>query len=106
MNIGIAKSLWEKLYRDHCQMLTDCLLASCISGLVALYLDSTAVTQQMEVVGRLFVAKTHALIATGIYTRKMAFRVWRSLLSNCAQTRGAKNIQEKQAKKFHSMQRR
>ena len=55
--------------------------------------------------GRLLVTKTHALVATGVYARKMVFRVWRSLLSNCAQTRDAKNIQEKKVKKFHSKQR-
>jgi hypothetical protein len=52
-----SKIALGKLYCDHCQMLTDCLLASCISRLVALYLDSTAVSQQMEVVGCLFVAR-------------------------------------------------
>ncbi len=59
----------------------------------------------MEMMGRLLVTKTHTLIATGVYAPKMVFRVWRSLLSNCAQTRDAKNIQEKKVKKFHSKQR-
>ena len=94
-----------KLYCDHRQMLTDSLLASRIGGLVALYLDSATVSQEMEMMGRLFVTKTHTLIATGVYAPKMVFRVWRSLLSNCAQTRDAKNIQEKEVKKFHSIQR-
>ena len=73
-----------KLCCDHRQMLADRLLASRIGGLVRFYLDCTAVSQEMEVVGCLFVAKTHTLIATGIYARKMVFRVWRSLLGNCA----------------------
>ena len=94
-----------ELYRDHRQMLTNSLLANRIGGPVGFYLDCTAVSQEMEVVGCLFVAKTHTLIATGIYARKMVFRVWRSLLGNCAQTRGAKYIQEKKVKKFHSIQR-
>jgi len=59
----------------------------------------------MEMMGRFLVAKTHTLIATGIYAPEMVFRVWRSLLSNCVQTRGAKNIQGKEVKKFHSIQR-
>ena len=73
-----------ELCRNHCQMLTNGLLANCIGGPVRFYLDCTAVSQEMEVVGCLFVAKTHTLIATGIYARKMVFRVWRSLLGNCA----------------------
>ena len=73
-----------ELCRDHCQMLTNGLLANCIGGSVRFYLDCAAVSQEMEVVGCLFVAKTHTLIATGIYASKMVFRVWRSLLGNCA----------------------
>jgi hypothetical protein len=65
-------------------MLTNGLLANCIGGPVRFYLDCTAVSQEMEVVGCLFVAKTHTLIATGIDARKMVFRVWRSFLGNCA----------------------
>jgi hypothetical protein len=94
-----GKIALRKLYGDHHQMLTDSLLGSCIGGLVALYLDSATVSQKMEVVGCLFVAKTHTLIATGVYARKMVSRVWRSLLGNCAQTRGAKSIQKKKVKK-------
>ena len=56
-------------------MLTNGLLANCIGGSVRFYLDCAAVSQEMEVVGCLFVAKTHTLIATGIYARKMVFRV-------------------------------
>ena len=62
-------------------MLTNGLLANGIGGPVRFYLDCTAVSQEMEVVGCLFVAKTHTLIPTGIYARKMVFRVWRSLLA-------------------------
>ena len=40
-----------ELCGDHRQMLTDSLLASCIGGLVALYLDSAAVSQEMEMMG-------------------------------------------------------
>jgi hypothetical protein len=84
-----------KLYGDHRQMLTDSLLGGYIGGLVALYLDSATVSQKMEMMSRFLVTKTHALIATGVHARKMVSRVWRSLLGNCAQTRGAKSIQEK-----------
>ena len=94
-----------ELCRNHCQMLTNGLLANCIGGSVSFYLDCTAVVQEMEVVGCLFVAKTYTLIAAGIYARKMVFRFWRSLLSNCAKTQDAKNIREKDVKKFHSIQR-
>jgi hypothetical protein len=93
-----------ELYCDHRQMLADSVLASRIGGLVALYLDSAAVSKEMEMVGCLLVAKTHTLIATGIYALKMVFRVWRSLLSNCVQTPGAKSIQEKKVKKLHGTQ--
>ena len=48
-------------------MLTNGLLASRVGGFVALYFDIAAVSQEMEVVGSLFVAKTHTLTATGIY---------------------------------------
>jgi hypothetical protein len=84
-----------KLYCDHHQMLVNSLLSSCIGGLVALYLDSATVSQKMEVVGCLFVAKTHTLIATGVDARKMFSRVWRSLLGNCAQTRRQKHTGKK-----------
>ena len=95
-----------KLCCDHRQMLTDSLLASRI-GWAHYFAISIAPpsARRWKVMGRLFVAKTHALVATGIYAPKMVFRVWRSLLSNCTQTRGAKNIQEKKVKKFHSKQR-
>ena len=93
-----------KLYCDHRQMLADCLLASSIGKLVALYLDSATVSQKMKMMSCLFLAKTHTLIAAYIYARKMVFRVWRSLLGNCAQTRGAKYIQEKKVKKLHRIQ--
>ena len=83
-------------------MITNGFLAIGVRRVITRYFDRSPVGKQMEVVGRLFVAKTHALIATDIYARKMIFRVGRSLLSNYAQTRGAKNVQEKQAKKFHS----
>jgi hypothetical protein len=59
------------LYGDHRQMLADSLLCSCIGGLAALYLDSATVSQKMEVVGCLFVAKTHTLVTTGVYARKV-----------------------------------
>jgi hypothetical protein len=76
-----------KLYGDHHQMLTDSLLGSCIGGLVALYLDSATVSQKMEMMSCFLVTKTHALIATGVYARKMVSQVWRvlvqSLLSVC-----------------------
>ena len=94
-----------ELYRNHCQMLPNGLLANCIGGPGNFYFDCTAVGQEMEVVGCLFVAKTHTLIAAGIYARKMVLRVWRGLLSNCAKTQDAENIQEKEVKKFHSIHR-
>jgi Peptidase propeptide and YPEB domain len=38
-----------KLYCDHRQMQTDTLLVNCISSLVALYLDCTAVSQEIPI---------------------------------------------------------
>jgi hypothetical protein len=66
------------------QMPTDNLLASFIGGLVALYLDSATVSQEMEMMSRFLVTKTHALIATGAYARKVVFLTRRSLLGYCA----------------------
>jgi hypothetical protein len=86
-------------------MLADSVLASRIGELVALYLDSAAISQEMEMMSRFLVTKTHTLIATGVYARKIVFLTRRRLLGNCAQTRGTKDIQEKQVKKFHSIQR-
>jgi hypothetical protein len=68
---GNGKIGFGKLYGDHRQMLADSLLCSCIGGLAALYLDSATVSQKMEVVGCLFVAKTHTLVTTGVYARKV-----------------------------------
>ncbi len=91
-----------KLYCDHRQMLADSLLAGRIGGPVSFYLDCAAVSQEIEMMGRLLVTNTHALVATGVYARKMVFRVGRSLLSNCVQTRGAKYIQKKKVKNSHT----
>src|SRR6202162_3987749 len=79
-----------KLYGDHRQMLTDSLLGSCIGGLVALYLDSATVSQKMEMMSRFLVTKTHALITTGAYARKMVLLTRRRLLGCCAHVHGAK----------------
>jgi hypothetical protein len=54
-NIKIALG---EFYCDHRQMPTDGLLASCIRGLVALYLDSTAVSQKKEMMSCFLVTKT------------------------------------------------
>src|SRR5260370_18095540 len=97
-----GKIVLGKLYCDHRQMLGDSLLARRIGGPVSFYLDCAAVSQEMEMMGRLLVTKTHALVATGVYARKMVFRVGNSLLSNCVQTRGAKYIQKKKEKKSHT----
>ena len=61
-----------KLYCNHRQMLADSLLASRISGLVTLNLDSTAVSQKMEMMSRFLVTEPHPLITTGIHARKIA----------------------------------
>jgi hypothetical protein len=62
-----------ELYCNHRQMLTDSLLASCIGGLVTLYLDSTTVSQEMEMMSRFLVTKSHALVATGVDAGKIVF---------------------------------
>jgi hypothetical protein len=101
-NIKIALG---EFYRDHRQMPTDGLLASCIGGLVALYLDSTAVSQKTEMMSCFLVTKAHALIATGIYAGKIVFVTRRRLLGDCAQVRRAEQKQEKEAKNLHLRQR-
>jgi hypothetical protein len=66
-------------------MLTDSLLTSCIRRLVALYLDSTTLSQEMEMMSRFLVTEAHPLIATGVYARKVVFLTRRSLLGYGAQ---------------------
>ena len=84
-----------ELYCNHRQMLTDSLLASCIGGLVTLYLDSTTVSQEMEMMSRFLVTKSHALVATGVDAGKIVFLTRRRLLGYRAQAHGAKYKQEK-----------
>jgi len=79
-----------KLYGDHRQMLADSLLASCISGLVALNLDSTTVSQEMEMMSRFLVTETHPLITTGVHARKIVLLTSRRLLRKCAPVHGTK----------------
>jgi uncharacterized membrane protein len=93
-----------KLYGDHRQMLTDCLLGSCIGGLVALYLDSATGSQKMEMMSCFLVTKTHASIATGVYARKIVFVTRRRLLGYCAHVHRAKYKQEKEVNDFHRRQ--
>ena len=90
-----------KLNCDYRQVLTDSLLASCIGGLVALYLDGATVSQKMEMMSCFLATKTHALIATGVYARKTVSVTRRRLLGCCAQAHGAKDKQEKEVKDFH-----
>ena len=69
-------------------MLADSLLASRISGLVALNLDSTAVSREMEMMSRFLVTETHPLIATGVDARKIVLLTRRRLLRKCAPAHG------------------
>ena len=85
-----GKIAFRKLYCYHRQMLADSLLASRIGGLVALYLDSAAVGQEMEMMSRLLVTKAHTLIATGVYAGKIVFLTRRRLLGYCVQRHVAK----------------
>ena len=93
-----------ELYCNHRQMLTDSLLASCIGGLVALYLDSTTVSQEMEMMSRFLVTETHPLIATGVHSGKIVFLTRRSLLGYCAHVDGAKYEKETEVINFHRWQ--
>jgi hypothetical protein len=95
-----GKIAFGKLYCNHRQMLTDSLLASCIRGLVALYLDSTTVSQEVEMMSRFLVTETHSLIAAGVHARKIVFLTRRRLLGYCAHVDGAKYKQEKEVKTF------
>jgi hypothetical protein len=60
-----------------------------------LYLDSTTVSQEMEMMSRFLVTKSHALVATGVDVGKIVFLTRRRLLGYCAQEHGAKYKQEK-----------
>ena len=71
-------------------MLADSLLASRTSGLVTLNLDSTAVSQKMEMMSRFLVTETHPLIATGVHARKIVLFTRRRLLRKCAPVQGTK----------------
>jgi thioredoxin reductase len=64
-----------------------------------LYLDSATVSQKMEMMSCFLVTKTHALIATGVSARKIAF-TRRRLLGYCAHVHGAKYKQEKEVMTF------
>jgi hypothetical protein len=86
-----GKIALRKHYCDHRQMLADSLLASPIGGLVALYLDSAAVGQEMEMMSRFLVTKAHTLIATGVYAAKIVLFTRRRLLGYCVQARVAKH---------------
>ena len=68
-----GKVALSKFSGDHRQMPTDSLLAIFVGWPVALYLDSTAISKKMEMMGRLLVTKAHRLIATGVYARRMFF---------------------------------
>ena len=70
-----------------------------------MYLDSASVSQKMEVVGCLFVAKTHTLIPTGVHAlgvhaRKMVSRVWKLAGQLCSNTRRQKHTEKKGEKNF------
>jgi hypothetical protein len=71
---------------------------------VRFYLDCTAVRQEMEVVGCLFVTETHPLITTGVHASNIVFLTRRRLLRYCVQAHGAKCKQEKEVKNFHRWQ--
>jgi hypothetical protein len=85
-----GKLAFRKLYCDHRQVLADSLLASRIGGLVALYLDRSAVDQEKEMMSRFLVTETHTLVATSVYAVKIVFLTRRRLLSYCVQGRVAK----------------
>jgi hypothetical protein len=95
-----GKIALRKLYCDHRQMLTDCLPTSCIRRLVAMYLDSTTVNQEMKMVSRFLVTETHPLITTGVHACSIVFITRRRLLGYRAQAHGAKYKQEKEVKTF------
>jgi len=85
-----SKIALSKLNGDHRQMLTDSLLAVFVGRPVALYLDSTAISKEMEMMGRLLVTKAHSLIAAGVYACRMFFLSRRRLLGYRVQAVGPK----------------
>ena len=50
--------------------------------------------------GRPLMTKTHPLIATGVYARKMVFRTRRSSLGQCASAQEARCQEKKEVNKF------
>ena len=65
-------------------MITNGFLALGVGCVITRYFDRSAIGKEMEVMGRPLVTKTHALIATGVYARKMVFLTRRSLLGHRA----------------------
>ena len=51
--------------------------------------------------GRPLMTKTHPLIATGFYARKMVFLTRRSLLGQCASAQEARCQEKKEVNKFY-----
>ena len=93
---GVNKHRYIKIalgefYGNHRQMLTNSLLASSIRRFIALYFDSTAVCQEMEMMGRLFVTKAHSLVAPCIHARKMVLWTGAGRLAFCADAEKAQN---------------
>ena len=84
-------------------MITNGLLAIGVCGVITRYFDRTPIGKEMEVMAHLFVTKAHALIATGVYTRKMIFLTRRSLLGHRTQAQQAKCQGKKEVNKFHVM---
>jgi len=84
-------------------MITNGFLAIGVGCVITRYFDRSSVAKKEEVMGRPLVTKTHALIATGVYAPKWVFLTRRSLLGHHVQAQGAKDQQEEEVNKFHSM---
>jgi len=101
---GNGKVALGKPNGDHRQMLTNSLAGCVICGFVALYLDSTAVCQEMEMMGGLLMTKAHSLIAAGVYAHRAFFLSRRTLLGYCARAQGPRYQEDKELKNFHREQ--
>ena len=106
---GVNKHRYIKIalgefYGNHRQMLTNSLLASSIRRFIALYFDSTAVCQEMEMMGGLLMTKAHSLIAAGVYAHRAFFLSRRTLLGYCARAQGPRYQEDKELKNFHREQ--
>jgi hypothetical protein len=95
----------RKFLRDHAKMIPYGFLARRVGGVVTRYFDRSAIGKKVKMMSRPFVTKTHALIATGVDGRKMAFLTGRGWLGDCAQAQEAGCHEKKEVNQLHVLPR-